>query len=68
LVAAAALLISCSAADDAAAKGDGAGRNVITHIKGFEGPLPFHLETGYVARQLVHHHHHHQYVVASRQE
>ncbi|KAL6906294.1 hypothetical protein ACP4OV_003895 [Aristida adscensionis] len=23
-------------------------RNVITHIKGFEGPLPFHLETGYV--------------------
>jgi serine carboxypeptidase-like clade 1 len=23
-----------------------AGRNVITHIKGFEGPLPFHLETG----------------------
>jgi len=25
-----------------------AGRNVITHIKGFEGPLPFHLETGYV--------------------
>jgi len=23
-------------------------RNVITHIKGFRGPLPFHLETGYV--------------------
>ncbi|KAK3157290.1 hypothetical protein QOZ80_2AG0118790 [Eleusine coracana subsp. coracana] len=23
-------------------------RNVIKHIKGFEGPLPFHLETGYV--------------------
>ncbi|KAL6876355.1 hypothetical protein ACP4OV_012927 [Aristida adscensionis] len=23
-------------------------RNVITHIKGFEGPLPFYLETGYV--------------------
>ncbi|KAL6642600.1 hypothetical protein ACP70R_020781 [Stipagrostis hirtigluma subsp. patula] len=23
-------------------------RNVITHIKGFEGTLPFHLETGYV--------------------
>lgn len=23
-------------------------RNVITHIKGFHGPLPFHLETGYV--------------------
>ncbi|CAN6324239.1 unnamed protein product [Urochloa humidicola] len=23
-------------------------RNVITHIKGFDGPLPFHLETGYV--------------------
>ncbi|CAL4941338.1 unnamed protein product [Urochloa decumbens] len=23
-------------------------RNVITHIKGFNGPLPFHLETGYV--------------------
>uniref|UniRef100_A0ACD5VQD0 Uncharacterized protein n=1 Tax=Avena sativa TaxID=4498 RepID=A0ACD5VQD0_AVESA len=23
-------------------------RNAITHIKGFEGPLPFYLETGYV--------------------
>ncbi|CAD6204657.1 unnamed protein product [Miscanthus lutarioriparius] len=32
----------------AAAVAKGAGRNVITHIKGFEGPLPFHLETGYV--------------------
>ena len=30
----------------AAAAAKGAGRNVITHIKGFEGPLPFHLETG----------------------
>ena len=30
----------------AAAVAKGAGRNVITHIKGFEGPLPFHLETG----------------------
>ena len=29
-----------------AAAAKGAGRNVITHIKGFEGQLPFHLETG----------------------
>jgi len=38
------LLVIVGAAAAAAAKG--AGRNVITHIKGFEGPLPFHLETG----------------------
>ncbi|OEL21349.1 Serine carboxypeptidase-like 18 [Dichanthelium oligosanthes] len=37
----------CCAAAPSAAK-EGAGRNVITHVKGFEGPLPFHLETGYV--------------------
>lgn len=39
------VVVSSSLPSAAAA---GAGRNVITHIKGFEGPLPFHLETGYV--------------------
>ncbi|TVU31472.1 hypothetical protein EJB05_23158 [Eragrostis curvula] len=39
------LLIASSSCLFAAAE---AKRNVITHIKGFEGPLPFHLETGYV--------------------
>ncbi|KAF8689257.1 hypothetical protein HU200_042048 [Digitaria exilis] len=49
-MAAAALLIIATSSlwCSAAAEGKGAGRNVITHIKGFEGPLPFHLETGYV--------------------
>ncbi|CAN6283740.1 unnamed protein product [Urochloa humidicola] len=44
----AALLIIFSSFWSSAAAKAGAGRNVITHIKGFEGPLPFHLETGYV--------------------
>ncbi|KAJ1295789.1 hypothetical protein BS78_01G249400 [Paspalum vaginatum] len=43
VVASSSFVCRCAAA--AAAKD---GRNVITHIKGFEGPLPFHLETGYV--------------------
>ncbi|CAN6299969.1 unnamed protein product [Urochloa humidicola] len=46
-VAALLIIISSFWMSSAAAKA-GTGRNVITHIKGFEGPLPFHLETGYV--------------------
>ncbi|CAL4924087.1 unnamed protein product [Urochloa decumbens] len=42
------IVISSFWSSAAAAARAGAGRNVITHIKGFEGPLPFHLETGYV--------------------
>ncbi|XP_062201388.1 serine carboxypeptidase-like 2 [Phragmites australis] len=46
LVVAVLLLIASSSCWCAAA--EARRRNVITHIKGFEGPLPFHLETGYV--------------------
>ena len=29
-------------------------RNAITHVKGFDGPLPFYLETGYVEVDATH--------------
>lgn len=48
LLAVVVVVVVASSSLRGAAAAAGAGRNVITHIKGFEGPLPFHLETGYV--------------------
>nr|AAL73566.1 Putative serine carboxypeptidase [Oryza sativa Japonica Group]AAM08632.1 Putative serine carboxypeptidase [Oryza sativa Japonica Group] len=42
------LLLLVSATWAASAPTTSRARNVITHVKGFQGRLPFHLETGYV--------------------
>ncbi|VAI19961.1 unnamed protein product [Triticum turgidum subsp. durum] len=48
------LLLVVTAGHGHAAAAAGKERNTITHVKGFDGPLPFALETGYVEVDEAH--------------